>query len=169
MALNVSSKMSNYLTDVDSIPGGTKIIPTIISTLSAVADVGNLSKSNNTFYGEVQNVINQVPDLKLEEIVAGAPPYSLSFPQIEIVMNNNYLSSFDSSQETKTDKGSIMQLPDNLTNAIKDEISNTTINLNNTLTIGITLNGVSFNPYENIKKNANIDIDSNFKLFMFNC
>ena len=160
MALNVSSKMSNYLTDVVTIPGGSMIIPTCISTLSSVADVGNLTSANNSFYGGVQDVINQVPDLKLVEIVAGAPPYSLSFPQIELVMNNNYLSSFDSPQETKTDRGSKMQLPDNLTNVIKNEISNTTINLNNTLTIGITLSGVSFNPYENIKKNTNINIES---------
>ena len=159
-ALNVSSKMSNYMNDVDSIPGGSRIIPTCVSTLSAVADVGNVSNSDNKFYEEVQKVINQVPDLKLKEIVAGAPAYSLSFPQIELVMKNDYLSSFDSSKETETGKGSKMQLPENLMNAIKDEISNTSINMDNTLTIGTTLNAVLFNPYNNIKTNANIDIES---------
>lgn len=159
-ALNVSSKMSDYFAEVQNISGGTKIIPTCVNTLSSVADIGNFTKSDNSFFNQVQQVINQVPDLKLGEVVAGAPPYSLSTPEIELVINNNYLASFNSSQNTTTVKGSQMQLPANLTNTILNEIPNYTNIDNNTMTIGITLNGVSFDPYTEIKTNAIIDINS---------
>ena len=56
VATNISSKMGSYLSDLASIPGGTGIIPNAVNTLSGVANVGNTTDSNSTFYDGVQTV-----------------------------------------------------------------------------------------------------------------
>ena len=99
--------------------------------------------------------VNQIPEMKLKETIAGAPPYSLSSSQIEVVLKNSYSTSFNSPQAVTSQKGSEMGLPGGLTDQLLSSVpANKT---NSTLTIGTSMNGVAFNPVANMKGNSNIN------------
>ena len=155
-ATGMSSKVSGYLTDVSNTVGGTGILGTCVNTLSGVADVGSSASSNKSYFQGVQSVVNQMPDMKLKESIAGAPPFSISSGKIEVVVNNNYANSFDSPSTTTTAKGSQMQLPNGLADQFKSVIQNATGSTNNAVTVGTSVNGLSYNPYSDMKSHANV-------------
>ena len=155
VAITISSKMGSYLSDVSTIPGGTSIIPNAVNTLSGVVHVGKETESDNTFYESVHAVVDQIPAMKLKEIVAGAPSYSLSSSKIEIVMNNTYSTSFNTPQAVTSQKGSKMRLP----GGFNDTLINPTLEkkIGGIATIVTTMNAVAYNPVSNMKAQSYIN------------
>ena len=160
VASNVTSKISNYLYDCDAILGGTQIVLSSLNTLSSVVDIGLTSSLNHDFYKEIHNVVTKVMEMKLFEVMPGSIPFNISFDNIEIVIENSYVYEFDNSNDLATEKGSEMDLPGNMSNAFYNAIPNTTAKANNTVTIGTSMMGETFNPYVDMKTNTKLTLSS---------
>ena len=158
--LNVSSKVSSYLKDISSVTGGSQILPACLNSLSSVAGVGEHSKSNNSYYSDLQQTVNQAPAMKLKEAVAGAPAYSVSYPKLELVVKNSYASAFNASQATKTSKGSQMDMPAGLSDTFLNSIPDSGGKTNNTVTFGTSVNAISYNPYVDVKSSSSLNASS---------
>lgn len=156
----ICSKVYNYLTAMNSVSGGTAIIGTCVGILSGIVNVGSSSNSNKTFFQGVQQAVNLISGMKMKEAIAEGPPFSVSTAKIEVVVKNNYAASFNTSQITTTGKGSQMQLPANLTNQLMNIIQSTSGQLNNTVTVGTSVNGLAYDPYPDMDTNAKINASS---------
>ena len=57
--------------------------------------------------------------MKLNETQPGSPPYSVSSPSVEMVVQKNYTSAFDSPQNATSDKGNQLSMPGGLQDEIE--------------------------------------------------
>ena len=103
---NVSSKATAYLSMVKSIDGATSMIPSIVISLSGVADIGKSQNVNSSFYNSHQQALGNMTGMKLNETQPGSPPYSVSSHSLEIVVQKGYVTAFNSTQNATTEKGS---------------------------------------------------------------
>ena len=161
IASNVTSKISNYLNDSSSISGGTQIIPSFLSTLSTVAKIGlTTTDTNNTFYDGVHTIITKVGEIKLKDVMPGAIPFSVSYGNIELIIQNSYVPAYNNNVSLATSKGAEIGLPGNMSNTFYNAIPNTTEKANNTVTIATSVTGESFNPYVDMKSNSQLNVSS---------
>ena len=161
IASNVTSKISNYLNDSSSISGGTQIIPSFFGTLDSVAGVGlTNTTTNNSFYGDIHTIVTKVGVIKLNDVMPGAIPFNLSSGNIELVIQNSYVNTYNDSLSLSTSKGSEIGLPGNMSNAFYNAIPDSTEKANNTVTIATSVTGESFNPYVDMKSNSQLNVSS---------
>ena len=159
-ASNISAKAPSYLSIVKSIDGGTSLIPTIVTSLSGVADIGINEEAKPTFYNSHQQALGNMTQMKLNETQPGSPPYSISSPAVEMVVQKNYTSAFDSPQNVTSDKGSQMNMPGGLQDQLQADIQKSSGTTNGTIAVGTSLTTMSYNPYNNIKENTKINTSS---------
>ena len=157
---NVSGKATAYLSLAKNIDGATSMIPSIVVSLSGVADIGKSQNVNSSFYTSHQQALGNMTGMKLNETQPGSPPYSVSSHSLEIVVQKGYVTAFNSTQNATTDKGSVLNIPGGLQDQIQNTITKTTGQTNNTLAVGTSLSALSYNPYSNIKKNSAINTTS---------
>ena len=91
-----------------------------ITSLSGVADIGKTEEAKPTFYNSHQQALGNMTQMKLNETQPGSPPYSVSSPAVEMVVQKNYTSAFDSPQNATSDKGSQMNMPGGLQDQLQE-------------------------------------------------
>ena len=157
---NVSWRATAYLSLVINIDGATSMIPSIVISLSGVADIGKSQDVNSSFYTSHQQALGNMTGMKLNETQPGSLPYSVSSKSLEIVVQKGLITAFNSSQNATTEKGSQLNIPGGLQNQLQNAIINLTGKTNNTLAVGTSLSALSYNPYSNIKKGSVINTTS---------
>ena len=160
IAGNISGKATSYLSIAKNIDGATSMIPTIITSLSGVADIGKTNVANPAFYNAHQQALGNMTQMKLNETQPGSPPYSVSSPSLEMVVQKNYTSAFDTPQNASSDKGNQLNMPGGLQNEINSVIAKSLGQTNNTLSLGTSLSALSYNPFSNIKASSVINTTS---------
>ena len=160
IAGNVSGKATNYLAIAKKVDGGTSIIPSIVSSLSGVADIGKTNEANPSFFNSHQQAVGNMTQMKITETQPGSPPFSVSSPSLEMVVQKNYTAAFDAPQNATSDKGSQLSMPGNLQSQIQGEIAKTIGQSNNTLAVGTSMSALSYNPFTNTKKSSMINASS---------
>ena len=157
---SVSMKATNYLNIAKKIDGATNMIPSIVASLSGVAGIGKTNDANPAFFNSHQQALGNMTQMKMNETQPGSPPYSVSSPSVEMVVQKNYTSAFDTPQNTTSDKGSQLRMPGNLQDQLQGEIAKTIGQTNNTLAVGTSMSSLSYNPFTNTKKNSVINSSS---------
>ena len=157
---NISGKATNYLSIAKSIVGGTSMIPTIVTSLSGVADIGKTNQASPSFYNSHQQALGNMTSMKLNETQPGSPPYSVSSPSLEMVIQKNYTSAFDSPQNATSDKGNQLSMPGGLQSEINSVITKSSGQTNNTLSLGTSVSALSYNPFTNIKSSSVLNTSS---------
>eukprot|EP01022_Parablepharisma_sp_SALTPOND_P023301 TRINITY_DN489_c0_g1_i2.p1 TRINITY_DN489_c0_g1~~TRINITY_DN489_c0_g1_i2.p1 ORF type:complete len:3581 (+),score=247.31 TRINITY_DN489_c0_g1_i2:188-10930(+) len=157
MASSVGEKVDGYLTAVKTKEGGTYVIPSCLAALSGVAGLGTKEQSEKEFFAGMQRAMDKMTDMKLEEMLPGAPPYKLTSPSIEMVVSKNYASDYNYSKSFQTDKGSIIALPSNLTDKMTARFKNSS---KGTPVIGAAMYATTYNPYNPVRNGTNISIES---------
>ena len=103
-----------------SIDGATSMIPSIVISLSGVADIGKSQNANSSFYNSHQQALGNMTGMKLNETQPGSPPYSVSSHSLEIVVQKDYVTAFNSPQNATSEKGSQLIMPGGLQNQIQN-------------------------------------------------
>ena len=160
LASYVTTKVSNYLNDTGSLSEGTQIFPSFLSTLSSVAKIGTTARSDNAFYKDIHNILTSIITLKLKDTIPGAIPFNISSNKIELIIQNSYVSAFNTPQSFSTSKGATIGLPGNMANTFLNAITDSATKANNAVTIATSLLGESFNPYLDAKKNTLLNVSS---------
>ena len=158
---SISLKTNTYLTMAKGITGATSMIPSIVSCLSGVADIGKSQNVNSSFYNSHQLALGNMTGMKLNETQPGSPSYSVSSHSLEIVVQKGYVTAFNSSQNASTLKGAQLIIPGGLQNQIQNSITKLTGQTNNTLAVGTSMSTLSYDPYSNIKVNSIINTTDN--------
>jgi len=156
-ASSITSKIGDYLNIAGSKESGTSIIPTALSTLNGVADIGKSDVTNTTFYVEIQAPMAKMTDMKLAELVPGSVPYSISTNSIEMTVAKGFAADYNKNMTLNTTKGSNILLPEGIADLMKAAMNTTA---NNTLSFGAAVYATTYNPFINIKSNTNISISS---------
>ena len=157
---NISSKATVYLSMAKGIDSATSMVPSIVISLSGVADIGKSQNVNSSFYNSHQQALGNMTGMKLNETQPGSPSYSVSSPSLEFVIQKGYVTAFNSTQNLTSEKGSQVVIPGGLQDQIQNTITKTTGPTNNTLAVGTAMSSLSYNPYTNIKKNSVINTTS---------
>ena len=156
----VSGKATNYLSIAKKVVDGTSMIPSIVSSLSGAADIGKTNEANPAFYNSHQQALGNMTQMKINETQPNAPPYSVTSPSVEMVVQKNYTNAFDSPQNATSEKGSQLKMPGGLQDQLLADITKTAGQTNNTLAVGTSMSSLSYNPFSNIKKNSAINTTS---------
>ena len=157
---NISSKATSYLNTLKTTDGVTCMVPTIVNSLSGVANIGKTNAASPSFYDNHQQALGNMTGMKLNETQPGAPPYSVSSPAVELTVQKEYLASFNVSQNATTIKGSALQLPAGLQDQLQADIEKVSGPTNNTLNLGTGVNALGYNPFANVKQNSIINVSS---------
>eukprot|EP01022_Parablepharisma_sp_SALTPOND_P022586 TRINITY_DN45_c0_g2_i5.p1 TRINITY_DN45_c0_g2~~TRINITY_DN45_c0_g2_i5.p1 ORF type:complete len:1513 (-),score=185.04 TRINITY_DN45_c0_g2_i5:92-4630(-) len=157
LASAMSEKVDGFLTEVKTKEDGTYIIPTIVGTLSGIADIGTREQEGSKFFRTMQKTMDTMADMKVTKMVPGGVPYSISSPAIEMVVMKDYSAEYNNSKKLSTNKGSTITLPGGLEAQMVSKVKNTT---GGPITFGASVHSTTFNPLSTIKKNTEIDINS---------
>ena len=150
--------ISSYLMNVKTADGGSFVIPTILGALAGLVGVPDKTFKNQEFYTKMMYAMNMLTDMKLKEIIPGGPPFSLSSPDIEMVIQSQMIKKYNLSQTCKTELNQTVILPPNLAPIFVNQ-SNGSISINK-ISISMALFATTFNPYTLIKNNTFIEINS---------
>ena len=156
----VSGKATSYLSIAKKITDGTSMIPSIVNSLSGAADIGKTNQANPAFYNSHQQALGNMTQMKINETQPNAPPYSVTSPSVEMVVQKNYTTAFDTPQNATSEKGSQLTMPGGLQDQLVADIIKTAGQSNNTLAIGTSMSSLSYNPFVNIKKSSVINTTS---------
>ena len=152
------AKINSLLMNVKTADGGSFVIPKVLGALAGLVGAPDKSFKSKDFYNKMMSALNTLTDMKLKELIPGGPPYSLSSPDIELVIQSNMTKNYNASQTCKTELNQTVILPQGIAPIFVNQ-SNGSIPINK-LTISMALYATSFNPYEQIKNSTQIDIKS---------
>eukprot|EP01022_Parablepharisma_sp_SALTPOND_P023300 TRINITY_DN489_c0_g1_i1.p1 TRINITY_DN489_c0_g1~~TRINITY_DN489_c0_g1_i1.p1 ORF type:complete len:914 (+),score=94.37 TRINITY_DN489_c0_g1_i1:329-3070(+) len=157
MASSVGKKVDGYLTEVNTKKGGTYVIPSCLAALSGLADIGTKAQLEKEFFTDMQEAMDKMTEMLLDEMLPGAAPYTLTSPSIEMVVAKNYASDYNYSKSLKTPKGSVIVLPNNLTDKMTARFKDRSKGIP---VIGAAMYATTFNPYNPVRNGTNISIGS---------
>ena len=158
----VITKVYNYVEKAKKISGGTKIFEDAVATMSSVADFllySSNSASNEAkkqIYNQIVNILDTLVQQKLTEIIPGGHVYQIASPNIAISIKVEGFSSFVNTEKYLTISNQTIYLPAGL----KIMYNNNSQRCETSLcAISTVLYSLSFNPYQDIKNNTNIDTE----------
>jgi len=156
-ASSMTDQVGSFLTAVTLKEGGTQIIPSVLAAMSGIADIGIAKQAEQTFFDGMKKAMTAITDMKLNELLPGAVPYSLTSPAIELLISKNFAAEFNKEKSYATAKGISVELPSGVSDLLISSMNQT---FAGKLTFGSCVSTTSYNPYSNIKNNTNITMES---------
>jgi len=158
-AKTVQAQVDSYLTKVQTIQGGTYIIPSVIAFLSGLADLSTSLQKDDDFASSIQASMDNLTDMIMKEMVIGSAGFLLSSPSLEMAIYKQFLKNGTKQfMNFDTIRGTGVGISPIVSALFRSLIMNSTIK--GAPAIGTSVYSTMFNPYKNIKKNANITIES---------
>ena len=159
----VIAKVYNYIDKAKKISGGTKIFEDAVATMSSVAEFLLYSSSSTPndakkqIYNQIVNILDSLVHQKLTEIIPGGHVYQIASPNIAISIKVEGFSSFANTEKYLTISNQTIYLPAGLKILYKNNSQRCETSL---CAISTVLYSLSFNPYQDIKNNTNIETES---------
>ena len=159
----VMTKIYNYIEKAKKISGGIKIFEDAVETMSSVAEfllhssnsISNSAKKQ--IYNQIVNILNTFSRQKLTEIIPGGHVYQITSRNIAIAIKVEGLSSFINTEKYLSISNQTIYLPAGLKILYNNDSQRCETSL---CAISTVLYSLSFNPYQDIKNNTNIDTES---------
>jgi len=156
-ANSISQQVDSYISEASKDEEGTKLLPSVLTTLSGVTAIGQAKKSDQSLYVNVQNTTNKMAEMKLNNVLPGAVPYSIGSEAINMRIEKNFIDDYNKSKNFTTAKGASFDMPAGIADLMKRNVNQT---VKGNLVIGSSVKTTTYNPYSNIKANTNITISS---------
>ena len=169
----IEQKIDDYVCRLDT--KSTNIIATAINTLSASAYL-KTQRGGEQSYATIGATLEKLRKIKLPDLQPGGLAYEVTSPMIAIKMLKQYGKEFNEAQvvsnkvvtnvkETYASSNNIktaetkVRLPGSLTQRVVDCMPNVG-SYNTTFMVSTSLISLKVNPYENVKLNSYIDVNS---------
>ena len=171
---SIEQKISNYVYSSSSNDDSVYLIPSTISAMSSSANIKKQRQGQQS-YELLEKTLNKVNKLKLVTLQPGGPVYNVSSSLISLKMFRQYGSDFNVSQTitnpvTKNKTGAssstdnqTVETSVSLPSGLQQKVLNcmpSTKSSNTTFMVSTSMQSLKVNPYENIKTNFLVDVDS---------
>jgi len=158
MAKSAETQVNSFLTKVKTIEGGTYIIPSVIASLSGIANIASALQKEDNFSSSIEKAMNKMTEMKLKEMVIGSAGYQVTSPSLEIAIYKRYLKNAkNASLDLDTPRGTTLGISPAVSALFRSLINST---VKGTPAMGASIYSTMFNPFNNIKTNTNISLET---------
>lgn len=149
----LKEKIESNLIKVSTKQGGTYIIPSTIAALSNLTDIEKTNYDDTIFFKSMQNSLSLMRDMKLDEMIIGSPAFYVTSPSIQMIVEKMFVDDYKNGKQFKMEKNESVYIPPEISKSVEKSLNTSG---NNSVVIGTSVYSTNFNPFKDIKLNANI-------------